>query len=127
MGICAVSLVLKLLEPVINSSPEHEQSTGKSMIEHAKQWYLMSAQDKNAQSKHEHISYASAYLNAARHILNDMRLERISGIDVHELQKSIDEMKNVTTREIFRQCPRLKQQMPHAATVALPKKKASWM
>lgn len=126
-AIVVVSIAFKLIEPYTASSTDREHSIAKSMIEEAKQWFLTSAQDQNSQSKYEHISFASAYLNSARHILNDIGLERISGIDVHELQKSIDDMKKTTSRDIFRQCPRLKQNMPQSGKVPPLKKKSPWI
>jgi len=95
------------------------------MLEEANSWYLTSTQDLNVQTKHEHVSFALAYLNAARRILNDSGLERLSGIDVHELQKSIDVTKRTSSKEMLRQCPRLKHHDLHTGKLPV-KKTADW-
>lgn len=106
--IVIVSTAFRFVEPMWSSHGFRESDIAKSMLEEASQWHMTSIQDQNAQSKNQHAVTASAYLHAARHILNDVNLERISGIDIHELDSSIQHMQKTSIREMHRQCPRLK-------------------
>ena len=106
--IAVLAVVLKFVDPYFEPSDSREKSIAKSMIEEASQWHFTSTQDQNVHSKNKHSATAAAYLHAARHILNDASLERISGIDIHELDASIKTVEKASSRDMFRQCPRLK-------------------
>ena len=103
------------------NSTEQEHTIGKNLLEQANTWFNQSMQDENAQSKYQHISFAAAYLHAARHVLNDAKLQRLTGLDVHELQKTIDSQQKKVNHDILRQCPKLKP------TNKPPAKRDTWM
>lgn len=107
-AVAILSVLLKACEPILSSTTDKEHAIAKSMLEQADQWYNTSLQDQNIQSKNQHISFAAAYIHAARHILSDASLERITGIDVHALQNSIESMQKVSSKDMVKQCPKLK-------------------
>ena len=116
-----VLILVKACEPYFVNTSDKEHTIGRNMIEQAQNWYQVSIQDQNSQSKYQHISFAAAYLHAARHVVSDSVLERLTGIDVHELQLAIDAQQKNANIEIIRQCPKLKH-MP-----TKPKSKPAWM
>lgn len=101
-------IVIKTIDPFFANTTERENSIAKNMLEQANQWLYVSLQDQNAQSKSQHISFASAYLHAARHVASDAILERLTGIDIHELQSAIETQQRSSSKEMVRQCPKLK-------------------
>lgn len=88
-SVIAVLLLLKVFD---TQTMRPESSIAKSLIEQAQKWYLLSRQDKVPLTSYQHINYAMAYLNGARHVSSDTKLEQVSGIDVHYLYKKIDEL-----------------------------------
>ena len=115
--LCVV--VINAVDPFFSSSSDKEHSVARTLIEEANQWYSISSQDQHAHSSNQHASFATAYLHASRHIASDVVLERLSGIDVHELQLAIETKQKQSGRELLRQCPKLtlaaKTRVPTAA------------
>jgi hypothetical protein len=99
---------MKACDPFFVNTSEKEHTIGKNLLDQANTWYNLSMQDENVQSKYQHVSFAAAYLHAARHVLNDSKLERLTGFDVHQLQNAIDSEQKKSNQEIIRQCPKLK-------------------
>ena len=124
IGLVLVVIVVKAMDPYVGNTSEKEHSIAKNLLEQANQWYLVSIQDTNSSSKYQHISYAAAYLHAARYVVNDAVLERLTGIDVHQLQTAIDTQQRSTNVELIRQCPRLKV---NPKTSAKPAKRTAWL
>ena len=100
---------LNAIDPFIVNSTSKEHEIGQNMLENANEWYNLSLQDQNIQIKYRHISLASAYLNAARYVVDDATLGRLTKIDVHELHKAIDDKQKVYSKEMTRKCPKLKE------------------
>ncbi len=122
VAVLVIFTLVKACEPYFVNTTDKEHTIGKNLLDQANSWYNISIQDENVQSKYQHVSFAAAYLHAARHVLNDTKLERLTGIDVHSLQNEIDNEQKKSNQEIIRQCPKLK---PGAKP---PKpKRASWM
>lgn len=124
IGLILVVMLVKAMDPYVGNTSDKEHSIAKNLLEQADQWYLVSVQDTNSSSKYQHISYAAAYLHAARYVVNDAVLERLTGIDVHKLQSAIDTHQRATSADLLRQCPRLKVN-PKAA--AKPAKRTAWL
>ena len=124
IGLVIVVMVIKAMDPYVGNTSEKEHTIAKNLLEQANQWYLVSIQDTNSSSQYQHISYAAAYLHAARYVVNDAVLERLTGIDVHQLQAAIDTQQRTTNVELIRQCPRLKVN-PKSANK--PAKRTAWL
>ena len=124
MGLLIAVIVIKAMDPYVSNTSEKEHNIARNLLEQANQWYLVSIQDTNSSSKYQHISYAAAYLHAARYVVNDAVLERLTGIDVHGLQTAIDSQQRSTSGELIRQCPRLKVNPKAAGKSA---KRTAWL
>lgn len=122
LALLVVSMLIKLIEPFNNSPSEKDNSIARNMLEQANYWYNMSSQDKSTQSKNQHIAYAVAYLNAARHITSDATLERLTGLDVHTLQTVIEREQKTQSKLLLQQCPKLSVDFPKHTT-----KRRSWL
>lgn len=107
---CAL-IVITAVEPHLKRS-EHD-GLAKAMLAQTVKWLALSSQDKNASSGLQHATYAMAYLNAARHVASDTVLERLSGIDIHKLSRSIDMQQQARSNDLNKQCPKLRTKMPH--------------
>ena len=116
-----IAVLSKLAEPYLADDAARSSRAARTLVDQAFHWYTQVAHDQNAQVKQQHASYASAYLHAARHIASDATLERESGVDVHVLQRDIDEMQAASLREIARVCPALKTARPKGA------KRSAWL
>tara|TARA_B100000989_G_scaffold163712_1_gene122311 strand:- start:23 stop:445 length:423 start_codon:yes stop_codon:yes gene_type:complete len=125
IGLLIVVLIIKAIDPYVGNTSDKEHDIARNFLEQANQWYLVSVQDTNSSSRYQHISYAAAYLHAARYVVNDAVLERLTGIDVHGLQSAIDMQQRNTNGELVRQCPRLK--VNPKASVGKSAKRTAWL
>ena len=107
---CLVILI-KALEPYMKKSDN--DGLAKAMLAQTVKWLSHSLQDKNASTSLQHATYAMAYLNAARHVASDTVLERLSGLDIHKLNRSIDIQQQAKAKDLNKQCPKLRTKMPH--------------
>ena len=107
--IVVVLLCMKTFDPYFLDTTAKEQAIARRMLEEAKQWYTICEQDQTLYYKFQHISFATAYLHAARNVVSDATLERITKIDVHALQKSIEEKQRAYSNELSRKCPKIKE------------------
>lgn len=96
-GLTVIVLIIKCLEP---NEMYSDSSIAQSLVQQASKWHAMSIQDKQLIYATQHINYAVAYLNAARHAASDSALERLTGIDLHKLYKSIDDQQMVCNKDI---------------------------
>lgn len=102
-------VAMKIFEPFVGSaSSDGSNSVAKAMLEQAKTWYETSLQDANVYAKNQHIAYATAYLHAARFSANDASLERMTGIDVHNLHVLIEQQQKTSSSDLMRTCPKIK-------------------
>lgn len=127
VGLLVVLLLSKAADPYVTNTTEKEHAIAQNLLEQANQWYLISVQDTNSQAKYQHVAYASAYLHAARYVVNDAVLERLTGLDVHALQTSVDAQQSAANGELIRQCPRLKVNPSKAAANAKSAKRTAWL
>ena len=109
-------------DPYTADTPSVEKAIARNLVEQANHWYHTCLQDKNAQMRMQHISYANAYVHAARHAMNDADLERATGTDVHGLQSVIEHTQQTSLKDLHKHCPRLKP----SATSSTPSSKRSW-
>ena len=116
-----VCFVLQMMTPYAVESSAAEKTIARNLVEQATHWYHAALQDKSAHMRAQHIAYANAYIHAARHVMNDSDLERITSSDVHALQSVIENTQQSSMKDLQKQCPRLKTMPEEAATV-----KRSW-
>lgn len=98
IGVAVVLLLCGVLEQQSQNKDAH---VAKALIQQASKWYAISLQDKTPFHSLQHADYAMAYLNAARHVSNDTILERVSGIDVHKLFRSVDAQQKSAAKELL--------------------------
>ena len=123
IGVLVGSLLYKASEPLFYAVTNADQiAHACTFAEQAQQWLNTSLQDKNVQTKLQHVYLAAAYLQAARHLVNDATLERSTGLDVHNMQVTIENTQVLVNRDFSRQCHKAV-----ASTTAKPKHKPTWM
>ena len=103
----AFCLLLKFIEPTFDNG-KLEQEIAKSLMEQTIKWYKLIEQDTNTVVIYQHSNYASAYLNAARHVLNDQALERICGVNIHKLYRTIDNHQRSSSKDLTKNIPKAK-------------------
>lgn len=96
-------VVVRCVQPIF-SGPSSQYTLGKAFIEQANHFYTMSKQDRNLVYALQHANYAISYLHAARHCVNDTVLERVSGVDVHDLQRVSSERQRSLLSSIKKDC-----------------------
>jgi hypothetical protein len=55
-----------------------------------------------------HMTYANAYLNAARQVGSDAALERACGVHVGELMNEIEDKQEAAVAQLTARCPKLR-------------------
>ena len=95
---CITLALLVVIKFFDTQSVKSESSIAQSLIEQAYKWFTLSTQDKIPSISFQHANFAMAYLNAARHVSSDTKLEQLSSIDVHNLYKKIDELQRQSAK-----------------------------
>lgn len=85
----AFIIIIFVLCTLENVTGQTTNATGKSILSQSGKWYRICIQDKNPIYALQHVDYAIAYLNAARHISSDVILEKGSGIDLHKYHNKL--------------------------------------
>ena len=98
--VTAASVIFFIIMKVLELNRRSDSIISKSLVDQAHRWYTISTQDKSPLYAYQHINFATAYLNAARHSANDTTLEQVSGIDVHGLYKRIDDFQRQTLKTL---------------------------
>ena len=101
--------------------------TAKTLIHDANRYYEMSMQDTNTHVRFQHAAYAHAHLRAARKLIHDSELERLSKLSIHELQNMISQQERATQKEMLKQCPKLKVIPNQASPTKPPTVLPRWM
>ena len=78
------------------------------LIDQATKWMNMASQDKDPLTRWQHLSYARAYLNVARHLASDAVIESASHIHVRAMSKRIDTELQNAIRTIHKSCHKLR-------------------
>lgn len=124
IGIVVIGcFVLNFMTPYTTDTSVIEKTIARNLVDQANHWYHAALQDKSAQMRVQHIAYANAYVHAARHVMNDTDLERITGTDVHGLQGVIEDTQQSSLNDLHKHCPRLKPSAPAAVAASA---KRSW-
>lgn len=102
-------LVLTMLSKLLNDSPQSMNTqAGVELINNSLKWRKIASQDSQPFMKVQHNMFAIAYINAARHIARDIELEKLTGIDLRKLLKSIDEQLQLSIDSLNTRCPKLR-------------------
>ena len=101
---------ISVITRVVNSNPGRAHSPdlllrGGALMKQAFEWHAQSQQDTDPLFAMRHSDYALAYLNAARSILPDHALQRLSGIDVHDTVVALEAHQNAHTGTMSKICP----------------------
>ena len=104
-GLVAVLVLLKLSEPYVASIASHDEMSF-SFLDQSARYYATSMQDRQPLFALQHVTYALAYLNAARHMSNDSALEHRSGMDIQAFQVAVDTQRRATMRDAGKLCPK---------------------
>jgi len=106
-GMIIILILVRLTEPYISRMSSTEDIS-QSFMDQSMRWYATSMQDKQPGFALQHITYALAYLNAARHISTDTAIERRCGTDVQAFYTAVDTQHRATMRDLGKQCPKMK-------------------
>lgn len=96
-GFFIIAVLMKFVE---QKSGGHDENMASTFVDQANKWYSMSLQDKQSVYSMQHVDYAIAYLNAARHIASDTSLERSTGLDIHKVYRKVNEHQRKIVKEL---------------------------
>lgn len=109
---CVVGSVIGLavITKIINGNPQVSQSTEtqntvKNLINQSISWHKQSQQDSDPLFSFKHSNYAISYINAARDLVSDTMIQKLTGIDVHETLKLLEGYQQSLTKKITKSCP----------------------
>lgn len=77
----------------------------KAMVAQAIEWHHHSQQDDNPLFAARHADYAIAYMNAARRLVPDETLQKVTSVDVFETMVALEAHQQKHTRRLQRACP----------------------
>lgn len=88
----------------------HDDPNGPTaeLVEQAMKWLNMASQDKDPLTRWQHLSYARAYLNVARHLASDAVIESASHVHVRAMSKRIDTELQNAIGNIHKSCHKLR-------------------
>ena len=103
----AAALLARWVSSEHRSYPQRVVLQIKKLIQHASQWGLASIQDDNPLLSLMHVNTAIAYVAAARRMLPAEDIARITGADVDELSRVLDDKQLQAMQRIHQVCPTL--------------------
>lgn len=77
----------------------------KALVAQAIEWHHFADQDDNPMFAVRHADYAVAYLNAARRLLPDDVLQRLTSIDIFETMVALEAHQQQRSRRLQKACP----------------------
>lgn len=80
----------------------------ENLVNQATKWHLTAKQDQNPMVAMMHADFALAYITAARKLLPDHDIERITSVKVAELQTFLESDQQQAMERILYTCPYLK-------------------
>tara|TARA_E500000178_G_C16745323_1_gene627900 strand:+ start:274 stop:657 length:384 start_codon:yes stop_codon:yes gene_type:complete len=105
-------IILTILSKVLNDSPQSlNTKSGVELLNHALKWRRIASQDSQPFLKLQHLTFANAYINAARQIAKDSELERVTGADLLKFKKAIEQQSQSTIDSLNNKCPKLRGRM----------------
>jgi len=111
IGIVVVVLVLavvgKWLASETRSYPERVVTQTRKLVQHASQQALAAVQDDNPLMSLMHINTAIAYVAAARRMMSAGDLARVTGVDIDELSRMLDDRQLQVMQRLHQACPAL--------------------
>ena len=109
-SIVVVAAGLAVLTKVANWKPGERYSSellrrAKQLTQQALEWHAQSQQDSDPLFAMRHSDYALAYMNAARAILPDATLQRLTSVDVHETIIALESHQQQHAKRLSDACP----------------------
>ena len=107
MCVLCVSIFTKLMNYNVNTSFSNDHlKQARILVKQALQWHTMAMQDKNPLFAMRHSDYAVAYLTAARSMLPDQVLEKISNVEIHEMVQVLEQEQREHANQLSKKCPK---------------------
>ena len=108
--IVATIAAFAVLTKLANLKPGERYSSevlrrAKQLTQQALEWHAQSQQDTDALFGMRHADYALAYMNAARAILPDATLQRLTSVDVHETIIALESHQQLHSKKMTKLCP----------------------
>lgn len=105
-SIAGIAIITRL----INIKPGESYSSdllkrAKQLTQQAFDWHAQSEQDSDPLFAMRHSDYALAYFNAARAILPDSTLQRLTGVDIHETIIALETHQQSHSKNMSKTCP----------------------
>ena len=112
VGLCVftVALAIIVITKIANArwgdsfSSDHIECA-KALVAQAIEWHHHAEQDDNALFATRHADYAIAYMNAARRLVPDDTLQKVTSIDIFETMVALEAHQQKHTRRLQRACP----------------------
>lgn len=104
--------------------------TARELVAQALEWHRMSAQDESPLYAFRHATLAMAYMNSARLLCCDDTLQRATGIDVHETQRTLDAAQRKKLAALSKKSPPARARkgaVPISAAAAVGDNGTSWI
>jgi hypothetical protein len=76
------------------------------LVKQSQRWLAMSVQDTNPMFAMRHANFAAAYLEAARHLVSDESLNKMTSKNVALLASSISKQQERSVASMGKQCPK---------------------
>ena len=116
-SVCFMSVIVLIVclmskHATVTENKLHTKS--KELLKQSLRWYDDS--DKSTITALRNAIYAAAYIKSARCLMDDMNLSRSSGIDVHELNKQINDKEYLAMKKISKEL-KLKKTSPSSSWI----------
>lgn len=107
VSVLCVSIFTKLMNYNVHSAFSNDHlKQARVLVKQALQWHTMAMQDSNPLFAMRHSDYAVAYLTAARSMLPDQILEKISNVEIHEMVHTLEQEQRENATQLTQKCPR---------------------
>lgn len=108
MAILILAILAKVTQGLNRTVSKQTIQNAGILLKGSSKWALAAQQDKNPMFSVIHISYALAYANALREVLNDREIQVATGVDMREHVESMEILQRQAITKLGDRCPKIR-------------------
>lgn len=108
LAILTLAILARITQSVNRTVSKQTIQSAEILLRGSSKWALTASQDKQPMLSLIHVSYALAYANALRELLNDREIQVATGIDMRDQVEAMETLQRKIIVKLGDQCPKIR-------------------
>lgn len=108
LGILVLAVLARVTQSVNRTVPHHTIAKATTLLRGSSKWAHTAKQDKNPMMGLIHVSYALAYANAMRELLNDREIQQATGVDMRDHVNEMEAIQRSVITKLGDSCAKIR-------------------